>query len=77
LKSFETHFVLLLPPLQIAKNRNKLRKSWTVPDEVIESVYNLLEVENSEENGWLIIDNSDLTIKQTVEKILKSLNSTT
>ena len=74
LEGFPLHFVLLLPSLEVAKQRNCTREVWTVDEEVITSLHELLAAENTQEHGWVVIDNSHLTVQETVEVIRKHLS---
>jgi len=74
LEGFTLHSVLLLPLLVVAKQRNRARDIWTVNEEIIASLHELLANENTKEHGWLVIDNSYLTIEETVDAIRKALS---
>ncbi len=74
LEGFSLHLVLLLPSLEVAKQRNCTREVWTVEEEVIISLHELLAAENTKEHGWLVIDNSLLTIQETVEAIRENMS---
>lgn len=73
LAGLNLRFVLLLPSLEIAKRRNLTREVWTVDEAIITSLHELLTAENTRELGWLVIDNSQLTIQETVEAIKKNI----
>jgi len=73
LEGFALRYVLLLPSLAVAKQRNRTREIWTVNEEIIASLHELLANENTKEHGWLAIDNSYLTIEETVDAIRKAL----
>lgn len=66
-------FVLLLPALEVAKQRNRIRTIWTVDEAILISLHELLTAENTPEQGWVVIDNSELTIWQTVQAIKKQI----
>jgi len=69
----DLRFVLLLPTLEVAKQRNRTRTIWTVDEAILISLHELLTAENTAEQGWVVIDNSELTIQQTVEAIKKQI----
>lgn len=73
LEGFNIHCILLLPSLDIAKQRNHSREIWTVDEEIITSLHGLLSAENTKENGWFVIDNSQLTIQETVKTIRENI----
>ena len=68
------------PPLGVAssfirgaKQRNHTREVWTVDEKVLASLHELLATENTKEHGWLVIDNLQLTIQETVEAIRENM----
>ena len=71
LEEFDLRFVLLLPSLEIAKQRNISRDIWTVDEAIITSLHELLMKENTQEHEWVIVDNSQLTVQETVMAIRK------
>lgn len=73
LEGFDLRFILLLPSLEVAKQRNRTREIWTVDEAIITSLHELLTTENTREQGWIVIDNSQLTIHKTVEAIKKHI----
>jgi len=74
LEGCSLHFVVLLPSLEVAKQRNRTREVWTVNEEVLASLHEFLATENTKEHGWLVIDNSQLTIHDTIEVIRKRMS---
>ena len=73
LADFNLRFVLLLPSLEVAKQRNQAREIWTVDEAIITSLHELLTAENTPDHGWLVIDTSLLTIQETVEAIKQNM----
>lgn len=73
LAGLDLRFVLLLPPVEVALHRNRTREIWTVDEAIITSLHRLLGEENTVERGWFVIDNSQLTIHETVQAIKKLL----
>ena len=66
-------FVLLNPRVEIAKFRNKMRKIWTVDEKIIDDLHGFLSEENTQEKGWIIIDNTNQRVKETVVEILQKI----
>ncbi len=73
LEGFNLRLVLLLPALEVAKLRNHTREIWTVDEAIITSLHKVLTEENTPEHGWLVIDNSQLTIREAVEVIKQNI----
>lgn len=73
LVGIDLRFVLLLPSLEIAQHRNRMREIWTVDEAITTSLHYLLKEENTHDQGWLVVDNSYLTIDETVQLIKKHL----
>lgn len=73
LLGFNLHFVLLLPSVEAALQRNRVRDIWTVDEAIITSLHQLLGSENTPAQGWLVIDNTNLTIAETVQAIRNHL----
>jgi len=69
LQGVPLHLVLLLPALAVAHQRNRLRAIWTVDPDVLTALHELLSVENTKEDGWFVIDNTHLTVQETVDAI--------
>lgn len=73
LKKKNWYKVYLAPELSIAKRRNRDRGGEEVEEKEIERIRKLLEENNTHKNGWIVIDNSELSIEQTVEIIIDHL----
>lgn len=69
-KDFNLRLILLNPKLNMAKKRNLKRRVWTVGEGIVENLHDLLKKENRQENGWQIIDNTHLSIEETVDMII-------
>jgi len=71
LKGYKIYFIFLSGDLKTVLRRNELRKKHAVKESVVRGLYKKLAKENTEKNDWIIINNTDLDIKKTAEKILK------
>ncbi len=77
---WRTHFagiphqvVLLMPMVHVALRRNAERASHTVPERTL---YDLHErYVNTDTTGWIVIDNSNQTVTETVDQILREVSS--
>lgn len=71
------HKILLQPPLQVALARNMGRSNkdfdTSVLAEVIHSVHHSLGEQNRGDFGWIVVDNSELSLEQTVDAILENI----
>ncbi len=75
-----THFagiahqvVLLMPPVRVALDRNAEREGHTVPERTL---YDLHErYVNTDTTGWIVIDNSNQTVDETIDEILREVSS--
>lgn len=72
LRGYDLRLVLLQPEVGRAKERNNAREVWTVDEQIIEELHRLFSEENTEEAGWLVVDNTDRTVEETVAAILKA-----
>src|SRR6476661_7668556 len=70
LRGFDLRFVLLQPQLSKAKERNLARDIWTVDEQIIEDLHSRLAEDNTPEAGWLVVDNTNQTVEETVNAIL-------
>ena len=73
LHGFDLHFVLLQPHLDTAKQRNTTREIWTVDETIIEQLHSSFSANNTPDAGWIIVDNTDQTVEETVTEILSKL----
>jgi chloramphenicol 3-O-phosphotransferase len=75
LSNFPIHKILLLPSLQVALARNASRTSKNFDTasliQTITELYRNVNADSFEENGWAVLDNTDLSIEQIVEQILE------
>ena len=76
LPGFDPLLVLLQPHLDIAQQRNNTRQIWTVDQTIIEELHGLFSRHNTAEAGWVIIDNTNQTVGETVTEILSKLSIT-
>ncbi len=74
LSGYELKFVLLNPDIETIKNRNKQRKQSTVPEDFIVPLYEKLSRENTLENGWICINNTELSVEETAREIFKLIS---
>ncbi len=74
LSRYHVYKVLLHPPLEVALTRNAQRTTKNFDPsflcDTIRDVHNALSAQPFHEYGWLVIDNSYLTLEQTVDAIL-------
>ncbi len=75
-----THFagithqvVLLLPAVSVALHRNAERTSHTVPERTLHDLHE--RYVNTDTAGWIVIDNSNQTVEETVNEILQEVSS--
>lgn len=74
LKGYTFHKIILLPALSIAIRRNQERanKSFDtrILDDPIRNIHQWFSRQSIPLDEWLLIDNSDMTIEETVDRIL-------
>jgi chloramphenicol 3-O-phosphotransferase len=74
LQGYAFHKILLLPDVEIALRRNTERTNKTfdtaVLAEAIRGIHRAMREANFAEHGWHVLDNTHLTIEQTVDSIL-------
>ncbi len=75
-----THFagiphqvVLLLPTVGVALRRNAERVSHTVPERTLYDLH--ARYVKTDTTGWIVIDNSNQTVNETVDQILREVSS--
>jgi chloramphenicol 3-O-phosphotransferase len=75
LRDFPLHRVLLRPRVEVALERNARRSNkafdTAVLVETIGAVQGRLDAQDFARAGWLIVDNSLLTVDETVDEILR------
>jgi len=78
LSGYALHTVLLRPALEITLERNARRTSKAFDTEVladpIARLYRAMDVSPYAAVGWIIIDNSTLSIEETVDHLLDAVN---
>lgn len=69
LQGIDPILIVLQPDLDKAKARNVSREIWTVDETIIENLHRAMS-HNTPERGWIVIDNTDQTVDETVNEIL-------
>ncbi len=71
------HKVFLQPRVEVARERNASRTNkdfdTAVLDEPLVAMQQSLSEDIEKDGGWIVIDNSDLTVEETVDAILLSV----
>jgi hypothetical protein len=66
------HCVLLHPGLATALERNRARNNKTFDTKKLEPIiHRLAKVVTAEVDGWIVVDNSGLTVEETVNRIIE------
>lgn len=62
---------LLRPSLEEAKKRNTARADYALSEDRVGHLYDQLKQENTEQEGWVIINSTNQTPLETAQEILK------
>ena len=78
-ENWQTHFtemnplkVILMPSFEEAMKRNNIRESHTVAEKVMSEVYT--NFTQHDYTSWFVVDNTEMTVEETVGVIRKKLN---
>lgn len=74
LEGYRFHTIILLPPVatSLQRNRERTNKTFdtTILDEPIRNIHSWIQEQKASPDEWLTIDNSSLTIAETINVIL-------
>jgi len=72
LKKLKYIKILIHPDLSQSQSQNSTRKCWNLRKEVLNETYKLM---NSQNKDWSVINNTDMTVNETLNSALKIINN--